>query len=61
MWLLSTHRDEHVITAVLGGQREKFGALIERYLPVVKAIARAHAGAQHEIDDMLDKMWCGCK
>ena len=55
MWASGIRRDEQVILSVLGGQRDDYGTLIQRYLPVVQAIARAHVGARQDIDEITQE------
>ncbi len=42
MFRIGVKRDESIVAMVLAGHSEQFGMLVYRYLPVVRAIARAH-------------------
>ncbi|MFA6244682.1 MAG: sigma-70 family RNA polymerase sigma factor, partial [Candidatus Hydrogenedentales bacterium] len=47
--------DETVIASVLEGRQEKFGVLVQRYLPVVQAIAYARLGNRTDVDDVAQE------
>ena len=55
MWGLRLRGDEQIILSVLGGHREHYGVLVQRYLPVVQAIARAQLGTRHDMDDVAQE------
>jgi len=44
--------DAHLVTQILCGRKEHFAALVERYLPAVRAVARANAGSHADADDI---------
>ena len=44
--------DAHLVAQVLSGRKEHFAALVERYLPAVRAVARANAGSHADADDI---------
>jgi RNA polymerase sigma factor (sigma-70 family) len=47
-----TEQDEFIVARVLAGQHDQFGALVQRYLPVVQAIARARISNPADLDDI---------
>ncbi len=51
----TTHRDDKVIAQVLAGQRDHFGVLVERYLPMVQAIAYARVRSTSDVDDIAQE------
>ncbi len=55
MFGFGTPRDETVITTVLEGHQEKFGVLVQRYLPIVQAIAYARLGNRTDVDDVAQE------
>ncbi|MCC6488008.1 MAG: sigma-70 family RNA polymerase sigma factor [Candidatus Hydrogenedentes bacterium] len=50
-----SERDESIVARVLAGQHDQFGALVERYLPVVQAIARARIPNPADVDDIAQE------
>lgn len=47
------HRDDaEIVGRVLSGQRDEFGRLVERYMPMVHALVRANLGLMGDIDDI---------
>ncbi|MCC6152713.1 MAG: sigma-70 family RNA polymerase sigma factor [Candidatus Hydrogenedentes bacterium] len=44
--------DAAVVRSALSGNRDEFGRLVERYLPMVHALVRANLGAWGDIDDI---------
>ena len=44
--------DERIVRRVLAGRTEDFGILVERYLPMVRAVAFARTGSPHDTDDV---------
>ncbi|GMV92519.1 MAG: hypothetical protein AMXMBFR82_22970 [Candidatus Hydrogenedentota bacterium] len=48
-------RDESIVARVLAGHHEQFGTLVQRYLPVVQAIARARTSNPSDVDDVTQE------
>ena len=44
--------DDHIVRQVLRGHRDQFGILVERYLPVVHAVAYAQLGNHTDAEDI---------
>ncbi len=45
--------DEQVLARVMAGRRQEYGVLVERYLPVVRAVAYANLGHHPDADDAV--------
>jgi RNA polymerase sigma factor (sigma-70 family) len=55
MWGTVGGLDERVIVSVLEGQRERYGELVRRHLPLVEAIARAQLGSPQQVEDVAQE------
>ena len=53
MLSLRGHADALVVRRVLKGERDEFGVLVNRYLPVVHAVAYAHTGNRTDAEDAV--------
>ena len=55
MFRIESSSDEKVVRRVLEGQRDAFGILVRRYLPVVHAAAYARLGNGVDADDVAQE------
>ena len=47
--------DERVVRRVLGGEREAYGVLVERYFGAVRAVGYAYTGNRTDADDVAQE------
>ena len=57
MLKFASRGDDKIIDQVLAGHHNQFGILIERYLPVVHAIARTRVRNSADIDDVAQEVF----
>ncbi|MCH8205241.1 MAG: sigma-70 family RNA polymerase sigma factor, partial [Candidatus Hydrogenedentes bacterium] len=55
MFTIASRRDDKIIAQVLAGYHDQFGLLVQRYLPVVQAIAHARVRNPSDVDDVAQE------
>jgi RNA polymerase sigma-70 factor, ECF subfamily len=55
MFRFRSMSDERVVRRVLGGEREAYGVLVERYFGAVRAVGYAHTGNRTDADDVAQE------